>query len=506
MTIALWAAALVASGVVVGQISDRVAASGVAVPRSESHRAARLLQDRFGVSSRVPQAVGRISSTPGGSLARAMLIAIPLSAVLALIATRSAAAAVILATLEIATVVVAVGLVLVLPGGAPPDPLAPVVAAAVGGGVALWLGLAAPSRPSSELGSAGIAAAGFVALLLAPIPALRSLGAAGAIAVGVAALAVASAGIVGWGGHAPAARNGRYRPGPGRAGTVAAVILAACTAPLAALRLEPLGHVSAPPGLQIVVQDPRGLRGEGFPALYRQVQGLLDDPEVGEVQSVANLVPGASLEQARAFLQSPLGTDPSEPLLTPDERTTRIVVSPVHGPRSPEAVAVVDRMRGALAAPPAGAVLVGGEVAAAADLARAARRTLVPVSVAALGLIAASAWRRHRGWRRALAATAAGGMAGVAGLGVATLVVQFALGSAALFPLAPALIIAGGAGLGAALGATADDSGPLQWAAGGTLAWAGVAGSGARTLVVGLGASAILGLLARRLVARDRSQ
>jgi hypothetical protein len=504
VVVALWAAALAASGVMLAEISDRVAAPGVTVPGSESQRAARVLQERFGIQSRAPQAGGRISSTPGGSLARAMLLAIPLSAVVVLIATRSAAAALTLGALQVATVMVAVGLVLVLPGVAPPHPLAPVIAAAVGGGAALWLSMAAASRPSAELGSAGVAASGFVALLLAPIPALRSLGAAGAIGAAVAAVAVASAATVGRGGHPPAARDGRHRLGPERAAGVAAAILVASTAPLAALRLDPLGLVAAPPGIQIVIQDPRGLRGEGFPAVYGQVQRLLDDPEVADVRSIANLVAGASLEQARAFLQSPLGTDPSEPLLTTDERTTRIVVSPAHGPRSPEAVALVDRIRARPAAPPGGAALVGGEVAGAADLDHAARGALVPVSVAALGLIAGSAWWRHRRGRTALAAAAAGGIAGVAGLGLTTVVVQFGLGSAGLLPLAPPLIVAGGAGLGAALAVTADDPLPLHWAAAGTLAWAGVTGSGALTLVVGLGASAALGLLARRVVAIER--
>jgi hypothetical protein len=59
----------------------------------------------------------------------------------------------------------------------------------------------------------------------------------------------------------------------------AAAILVASTPPLAALRLDPLGLVAAPPGIQIVIQDSRGLRGEGFPAVYGQVQTLLDDPE-----------------------------------------------------------------------------------------------------------------------------------------------------------------------------------------------------------------------------------
>jgi hypothetical protein len=265
VAVALWAAALAASGVMLAQISDRVASPGVTVPGSESQRAARVLQERFGIQSRVPQAGGRISSTPGGSLARAMLLAIPLSAVVVLIATRSAAAALTLGALQVATVMVAVGLVLVLPGVAPPHPLAPVIAAAVGGGAALWLSMAAASRPSAELGSAGVAASGFVALLLAPIPALRSLGAAGAIGVAVAAVAVASAATVGWDGHAPAARDGRQPLGPGRAAGVAAAILVASTARPAALRLDSLGLVAAPPGIQIVSRIPAGLGARASP-------------------------------------------------------------------------------------------------------------------------------------------------------------------------------------------------------------------------------------------------
>jgi hypothetical protein len=185
----------------VAGLNTRVASPSIEVPGSSSELAARNLQQSFGVDAEPPEEDGRVPATPGLDIARALLLVLPLTAALVLLATRSLLAAVALVGIELASVIAALGLLVGLPGLAPPHPLAPGIAAAVAGGAAVWLALASPPGRAGPLVAAGVAACGFLPLLFAPIPALRGMGAAGVLGLAVAAAAAATLG---------------RRPSPGR--------------------------------------------------------------------------------------------------------------------------------------------------------------------------------------------------------------------------------------------------------------------------------------------------
>ena len=139
----------------------------------------------------------------------------------------------------------------------------------------------------------------------------------------------------------------------------------------AALRPLPLeaADVSAPPGFQIVIQDPEGFRGRGFLPVYELSHALERQEGVVEVESIATFVPEATAEQAQNFFLSPLGAEPSEGLVA-GTGVTRLVLRIGVAPGSHAARALVERAR-ALSdrtLPDVASALVGGRAATLVDV------------------------------------------------------------------------------------------------------------------------------------------
>jgi RND superfamily putative drug exporter len=97
--------------------------------------------------------------------------------------------------------------------------------------------------------------------------------------------------------------------------------------------------------VQVMVTDPRGLLGEGFEDLRALTETIAEDPEVVRVLSIANLVPGATDEQAQAFVNSPLSSEVVEPLVAREGTRTLLSVVTRHGAQSDESDAFVKRLR-----------------------------------------------------------------------------------------------------------------------------------------------------------------
>jgi putative drug exporter of the RND superfamily len=97
--------------------------------------------------------------------------------------------------------------------------------------------------------------------------------------------------------------------------------------------------------VQVMVTDPRGLLGEGFEDLRVLTETIAQDPEVVRVLSIANLVPGATAEQAQAFVNSPLSSDLVDRLVAREGTRTLFSVVTRHGAQSDESDAFVKRLR-----------------------------------------------------------------------------------------------------------------------------------------------------------------
>ena len=409
---------------------------------SDSKRAALLLEQRFGEQIRGPteesasgQGVG-IAAAVTGSLGFALVAA-----------HRSARAG------------LAVG-------------CATVVSALCGGGVAVSLGLGPPAGVVAAVAAAGTFLMGlrvqeaearsilgpvisvifYLAVAVADVPALRSAAAAAAAGTVVGWAAAISLGPV-WGHLGGLGGERSRRRGPRRGvGRVARALLLAALGVLAAgaaLRPLPLeaADVSAPPGFQIVTQDPEGFRGRGFPPVYELSHSLERQEGVVEVESIATLVPGATAEQAQNFFLSPLGAEPSEGLIA-GGGVTRLVLRIGVAPGSQAARALVERARalGDRTLPDVASALVGGRAATLVDV-----RAELFTAYWGLALALAPAWLAlrlsGRGARAALVTVGLGALACAAFLGLNALLPNTSPPSR----LAPGIALTAAAGIAGAV-------------------------------------------------------
>ena len=119
--------------------------------------------------------------------------------------------------------------------------------------------------------------------------------------------------------------------------------------------------------IEVLWADPRGIGGaEAFETISASVERIGADPEVAEVVSVANAIPEATIEQARAFLNTPLSSSALDARVADDGRSTIISITPA---RAGGAEALVGRLRTDLLAELPGpiSISVGGDAARAVD-------------------------------------------------------------------------------------------------------------------------------------------
>jgi RND superfamily putative drug exporter len=132
---------------------------------------------------------------------------------------------------------------------------------------------------------------------------------------------------------------------------------------------------------QIVITDPRGVTTDGFADLYRVVGELAKDREVARIDSIASLVPGASVDQAQDGLRTPLLAPVVTSLVSQDQTRTLVQVVTRHGPQSDASDDYVHRLRAQLPTIlPAGATAaVGGDPGLNVDINSEMTKKLIPV-------------------------------------------------------------------------------------------------------------------------------
>jgi putative drug exporter of the RND superfamily len=115
--------------------------------------------------------------------------------------------------------------------------------------------------------------------------------------------------------------------------------------------------------IQIVVTTPKGALGAGFGEVAAIAQSLRKYPEIVAVNSIATLVPGAPLEQARAVANSPQARPFIRTLLSTDGTKTIVEGVTKHGPQADEVDVLIEQLRRDLPAltPAGGSILVGGQ-------------------------------------------------------------------------------------------------------------------------------------------------
>ena len=132
---------------------------------------------------------------------------------------------------------------------------------------------------------------------------------------------------------------------------------------------------------QVLVREPADVRRGGFVTVYRLAGQIARDPEVTRVDSIASLIPGASLQDAQAFLASPQAAPALSSLVAPDGKRTILSVVTRHGAQSDESDHFVTRLRARLPSlVPAGTtVLVGGDPGLNVDIDHEMTSKLIPV-------------------------------------------------------------------------------------------------------------------------------
>ncbi len=132
---------------------------------------------------------------------------------------------------------------------------------------------------------------------------------------------------------------------------------------------------------QVFIVHPGGVLREGFTTVYELSRRIARDPEVERVDSIADLAPGASLEQARATANAPRSRPFVEPVLARNGTATLLSVVTEHGAQSKESDAFVNRVRSILATSlPAGATgAVGGDPGLNVDINAEVQNQLGPV-------------------------------------------------------------------------------------------------------------------------------
>jgi RND superfamily putative drug exporter len=159
-------------------------------------------------------------------------------------------------------------------------------------------------------------------------------------------------------------------------------ILPADSGPRVAQRLiaQSFGQGQVSP-VQVVITDPRGVTGPGFPALFRLAHTIARDPEVTRVDSIATLVPGQSGEQAAAFVRNPISSAAVKPMIADDGRKTLLTVITRHGSLTPAVENFVKRLRGSLPSrvPGPATAAVGGDPGLNVDINNEMTGKLFPV-------------------------------------------------------------------------------------------------------------------------------
>ena len=132
---------------------------------------------------------------------------------------------------------------------------------------------------------------------------------------------------------------------------------------------------------QILVETPRGVLGAGFADVYKVAQALKKYPEIVRVDSVATLVPGAPVQQARLVANSPQGKAFTGDLVSSDGNGTLILAVTKGGPQSSEVDVLIEKLRKELPAltPAGGRLLVGGQSGLNTDILNEMSGKLIPV-------------------------------------------------------------------------------------------------------------------------------
>jgi RND superfamily putative drug exporter len=148
----------------------------------------------------------------------------------------------------------------------------------------------------------------------------------------------------------------------------------------AEITAEAFGEGQVAP-VQVVVTDPRGVTGEGFPDLYATVARIAGDPEVVRVDSIASVIPGAPVDEAQGFLSSPEAGPIVGPLVADGNTRTLVSVITRHGAQSEESDDYVLRLRELLAGimPQGATAAVGGDPGLNVDINHEMQSKLVPV-------------------------------------------------------------------------------------------------------------------------------
>jgi RND superfamily putative drug exporter len=121
--------------------------------------------------------------------------------------------------------------------------------------------------------------------------------------------------------------------------------------------------------VRIVISDARGVLGKGFVDIYKIAAQIAKDKEVTRVDSVASIVPGAPIPQARAIALSPQAKPFVGSIVGANGRLTLISVNTRDEPQSDAVGDLVKRLRATIPRLlPTGATWVGGDPGLNVDL------------------------------------------------------------------------------------------------------------------------------------------
>ncbi|MGZ4144956.1 MAG: MMPL family transporter, partial [Actinomycetota bacterium] len=122
--------------------------------------------------------------------------------------------------------------------------------------------------------------------------------------------------------------------------------------------------------LRVVISDPRGVLGPGFADVYKVAGQIAKDGEVTRVDSIATIVPGAPLEQARAIASSVQARPFIGAIVGANGRLTLISVNTKHEPQSDAVGDLVKRLRASIPGllPRGSTVSIGGDPGLNVDL------------------------------------------------------------------------------------------------------------------------------------------
>ncbi len=120
----------------------------------------------------------------------------------------------------------------------------------------------------------------------------------------------------------------------------------------------------------VLVSDPSGVADHGLAGVHRLAQAIANEPLVRRVDSIATLVPGGSVKQQRAALQSQQGRAAAAAMVSGRGNRTIALVVTRGGPQADDTVGFIDKLRreipGLL---PAGMnAVVGGEPGLETDI------------------------------------------------------------------------------------------------------------------------------------------